>query len=96
MQSHNPWWLRQELILEDDKIKEFEKQKYKFWHLFYFSFPLNKEAIFTLRGSRQVGKTTLLKLLIRKLLLEKKVQRESVFFILAIEFPIMINFINWY
>lgn len=80
LQSHNPWWLRQELILEDDKIKEFEKQKYKFWHSFYFDFPLKKDAIFTLRGPRQVGKTTLLKILIKKLLLEEKIQKEAVFF----------------
>jgi len=80
LQSHNPWWLRQELILEDDKIKEFRKQKYKFWHPFYFNFPLDRDAIFTLRGPRQVGKTTLLKLLIKKLLLEKKVHKEAVFF----------------
>ena len=80
LQSHSPWWIRQELIQEDSKIIEFEQQKYKWWHPFYFEFPLREDGILTLRGPRQVGKTTFLKLLIRRLLLEDKVPRQAVFF----------------
>ncbi len=80
LQSHNPWWIRQELIHEDGKIIEFEQQKYKWIHPFYFDFPLDEDAILTLRGPRQVGKTTFIKLIIRHLLLEKKISREAIFF----------------
>jgi len=80
LQSHNPWWLRQELIQEDTKITEFEGQKFKWLPKVYFDFPLQKDAILTLRGPRQVGKTTFLKLLIRRLLLEENVPRETIFF----------------
>ncbi|MFH1260106.1 MAG: ATP-binding protein [Elusimicrobiota bacterium] len=80
LQSHNPWWLRQELVQEDNKIVEFEQQKYKWHHPFYYNFPLQEDAILTLRGPRQVGKTTFLKLLIRHLLLEVKIPRQAVFF----------------
>lgn len=80
LQSHNPWWIREELINEDIKINEFENQKFKWYHPAYFKFPLNKDAILTLRGPRQVGKTTFLKLLIRRLLLKERIPRESIFF----------------
>lgn len=80
LQSHNPWWLREELIQEDIKINEFDNQRFKWYHSAYFEFPLKEDAILTLRGPRQVGKTTFLKLLIRRLLLEKKLPRESIFF----------------
>jgi predicted AAA+ superfamily ATPase len=80
LQLHNPWWLREELIEEDTKIHEFNSQKYKWYPPAYVNFPLDEDAVLTLRGPRQVGKTTLLKLLIRRLLLDEKFPRESIFF----------------
>lgn len=80
LQSHNPWWIRPELVLEDTKIVEFEGQRYKWWPSVYYDFPISQDAILTLRGPRQVGKTTFLKLLIKKLLLEEKLRREAIFF----------------
>lgn len=78
--EHNPWWRRPEFILEDNFITELERQKYPFYHPLYENFPLNKDGILTLRGPRRIGKTTLLKLLIKRLLLEKKRGKENVFF----------------
>ncbi|MGA1823577.1 MAG: ATP-binding protein [bacterium] len=80
LQSHNLWWIRQELIHEDTKIIEFEQQTYQWFHAFYSDFPLQEDAILTLRGPRQVGKTTFLKLLIRRLLIEDKIPRQAIFF----------------
>lgn len=80
LMEHNPWWRRPEYILEDSYIVEFSQQKYPFYHIFYTEMPLDKDGILTLRGPRRIGKTTLVKLLIRKLLLSNKVERENVFF----------------
>lgn len=80
LQQLNPWWLQPELIQNDDKLLEFKAQKWQNWPDFYYKYPLNKDAIFIMRGPRQIGKTTLLKLLIRKLLLDIKVPKEAVFY----------------
>lgn len=76
----NPWWIQSDLIKKDDKLIEFGSQKYKFWPKFYRRYPLNKDGIFIIRGPRRVGKTTLIKLLIKKLLLEKKLPAEAIMY----------------
>ncbi|MEO0094168.1 MAG: ATP-binding protein [candidate division WOR-3 bacterium] len=78
--EHNPWFGRPEFILDDTYIAEFEKQKYRYLHPLLKSFPTEEDAILTLRGPRRIGKSTLLKLLIRDLLLKRKINRENVFF----------------
>mgnify|MGYP005841266657 FL=1 len=80
IQEHNPWWRRPEFILEDNSILELKKQKYLFLHPLYKNLPLTKDGILTLRGPRRIGKTTLLKLLIKRLLLQEKIEKENVFF----------------
>lgn len=80
IQQHNPWWQRPEYILDNPSIKELEKQKFVYHHPLYKDFPLKKDAVLTLRGPRRIGKTTLLMLLIKKLLLEEKINPENVFF----------------
>ena len=80
IQEHNPWWRRPEFILEDNFIVELERQKYPFFHSLCRDLPTDKDGVLTLRGPRRVGKTTLLKLLIKRLLLEEKIEKENVFF----------------
>jgi len=80
LQQHNPWWRRPEYILDNPFIKELEKQKFVYYHPLYKDFPLKKDAVLTLRGPRRIGKTTLLMLLVKKLLLEKKTNPENIFF----------------
>jgi predicted AAA+ superfamily ATPase len=80
IQRHNPWWQRPEHILDNPAIKELEKRKFIYYHPLYDNFPLKKDAILTLRGPRRIGKTTLLMLLIRKLLLEEKINPENICF----------------
>ena len=80
LRAHNAWWIRQELILDDEKILELDQQKYIYSLPILEQFPFGKDCILTLRGPRQVGKSTVLKLLIKKLLLELKLEKENVFF----------------
>lgn len=75
----NPWWLNREEIGNDDKIKDFNNKKYRYYP------PLLTETlypgnIYSLRGPRQLGKTTALKLIIQSLLLKKQINPYSVFF----------------
>jgi len=79
LQLHNPWWIRKELILEDPYVKEYEEQKFKWIPPFLTSDKLKKDVVLTLRGPRRVGKTTALRLLIKKLLLEDNLLPQSVF-----------------
>lgn len=64
----NPWWRNAAKIHEDTKIKEFELAKAKWKPRIIHSFDLGGSKIYTLRGPRQVGKTTMLKLIVKQLL----------------------------
>ena len=79
LQQKNPWWENAAFIAEDDKIKEFELQKYKYRHPLETTFPLSAPGILTLRWPRQIGKTTLVKLVIQNLL-AKKVPAQNIFY----------------
>ncbi len=65
----NPWWKDPSKIKEDKKIKEWEESKIKYdprlRHVITYDFEPNNTVVYTLRGPRQVGKTTLVKLQIR-------------------------------
>ena len=80
LRQQNPWWFREELIEDDEKILDFEQQSLKYLPPLLQEFPDTVDAILTVRGPRQIGKSTTMKLIIRKLLLEKKVPRQSVFY----------------
>lgn len=59
----NPWWEDKEAIGRDPDIVRFEQQKIKYFP----EFPMG-QGIYVIRGPRQVGKTTLVKLKIKELL----------------------------
>lgn len=80
LQQHNPWWFREEMILDDEKIMEYEKVVYRYIPPILAEYPEETDAILTLRGPRQIGKSTSIKLLIRKLLLELKVPKRYIFY----------------
>ena len=80
LQQHNPWWFREEVILEDEKIIDYERMTYKYVPSILSDYPMKTDAILTLRGPRQIGKSTSIKLLIKKILLELKTQRKHVFY----------------
>lgn len=64
----NPWWARKEAIQEDAKIRQYEAGKYKWRPRILNYIDLGRDVVYSIRGPRQIGKTTMLKLQIRELL----------------------------
>jgi len=78
LKEQNPWWIAKEKIEEDVNLEKLSHVKYQ-WHPPILDlFKTDKDVIYTLRGSRQVGKTTALKLLIKRLL--PTVNKENIFY----------------
>lgn len=80
LQQHNPWWIRPDFIEEDPRIMAIGRQRYVFLPELLVRFPPGTNGVLTIRGPRQVGKTTLVKLMIKKLLTELNAQPLTVFF----------------
>ncbi len=68
LKEQNPWWQGEENIEKDVHIEKLTMLKHKWRPAVIDTFKLDKDVIYTLRGSRQVGKTTLLKILVKELL----------------------------
>ncbi|MHC1599482.1 MAG: ATP-binding protein, partial [Candidatus Methanospirareceae archaeon] len=66
--KHNLWWRDPSEIFNDEKIKEFEAATIQWKPRIRYYINFDKDKIYTLRGPRQVGKTTLIKLMIKDLL----------------------------
>ena len=68
----NPWWKDKNKIYDDKKIKEWKNSSIKYdprlRHTINYDFAPENTVVYTLRGLRQVGKTTLIKLQIRDFL----------------------------
>jgi len=77
--QHNPWWRDPSEISNDERIKEFEAATIQWKPRIKYYINFDKDKIYTLRGPRQVGKTTLIKLLIKDLLAEGK-DSKSIFY----------------
>lgn len=77
---YNPWWETAEAVKSDIKIREFNSQKFQYRHHLLKTFPIQQDAVLTLRGPRRIGKTTLVKLIIQNLLLNSKISPENIFF----------------
>ena len=72
LKEQNPWWVAKEKIEEDVNLEKLSHVRY-IWHPQALkAVNLEKDVIYTLRGSRQIGKTTALKLLVKRLLGEKE------------------------
>lgn len=65
--DYNPWWKNKSTIEEDPQIKIWEESKLKWNPRLRYTFHPG-DFIYSLRGPRQVGKTTLVKLEIRQVL----------------------------
>lgn len=68
LMDQNPWWRKPEEISKDKNIIALTKSKVCWDPRIKYTFDLDADVIYTLRGPRQVGKTTLLKDMIRGLL----------------------------
>jgi len=76
--NHNPWWTDAARIQDEPEILAWVKSGFRRGPLDEISFTPD-DAVYSLRGPRQVGKTTLLKLEIKRLL-EGGVPRKNVFY----------------
>ncbi|MEW5996078.1 MAG: ATP-binding protein [Candidatus Micrarchaeota archaeon] len=79
LRAFNRWWDDPLAISLDEKIIEFEEKQYK-WKPDLPSYLPEPGNIYSLRGPRQLGKSTLVKLIIRDLLLQKKQKPKSIFY----------------
>jgi hypothetical protein len=83
---YNPWWTRRDWDARDPLIQAFEGSTLKreprlYYHLRKYITKPGKYGVITIRGPRRVGKTTLIKLLIRYLIREEHVSPRSVFYV---------------
>ena len=76
--DQNPWWRNPLSIEEDRHIAIWKNSRVPSDPRVRYRFKWDRDAIYTLRGPRQVGKTTLLKQMIRDLL--SKVDSKRVFY----------------
>lgn len=70
----NPWWKDREAILKDPKVVEALSKTKKFIP------KLEEKGFFSLRGPRQVGKSTMLKLFVHQLIIEKGIDVRKVMY----------------
>lgn len=75
----NPWWRDRSAVEDDPDLERLRAQPARYDHDIPFS--LDVDAVYTLRGPRQVGKSTLLKRIARHLLIERRVGVRSLFFL---------------
>lgn len=76
----NPWWRDRRAIEQDKYIRAFETSRIK-WRPPLLRMPLHEDALHVIKGPRQVGKTTLIKLIIRSLLADEAISEKDVLFL---------------
>jgi len=95
----NPWWEDKKNIENDVHIKKLKGRKYIYEPQLFKSSDLKKDAVYTLRGARQVGKTTLVKLIIKDLL-GKSINPRNIFYysmdLVKDDKELFEIFISWY
>jgi len=72
----NPWWTEISLINDDPYLAEYDHAPLKWEPSHFHTLKLDQDLIYILLGPRQVGKTTLFKLLIRSLLVREAFPQE--------------------
>lgn len=77
--EYNPWWLNKNAIDEDSRVADWESSRFKWSPRLGETFDWDLDIIYVLRGPRQVGKTTLMKLKIRELI-ESGVESRHIFY----------------
>lgn len=66
--QRNPWWKGKEFILEDRNLRKRKGSSVDWTPRIKYKFTLDEDAVYTVRGPRQVGKTTLVKIMMEELL----------------------------
>jgi uncharacterized protein len=75
----NVWWKGKEYLEEDKHLREYREKKYKWQPKILKDIRLIPGNLYSLRGPRQIGKTTLVKLIIESLI-QNGVQEKMVFY----------------
>ncbi len=82
LRESNPWWKSAKNIDNDIKIREWENSKIKYdprmRHM--IKFYEDNDVVYTIRGPRQVGKTTLIKLQIREFIKRVGISPHNIFY----------------
>lgn len=81
LSENNPWWTDRNNVLNDNKLETLGTFTYQWDPNLKYFIKLENDVIYTIRGPRQVGKTTLMKIMIKELLLDKKTPPENIFFL---------------
>ncbi len=76
----NPWWTDASNIERDSYVITWKNSILKYIPTMITKFNIESDHIYTLRGIRQVGKTTLIKILIRDLLIEKGIDPRNILY----------------
>jgi predicted AAA+ superfamily ATPase len=74
----NPWWSDPTAIDADYHLAQLQAQPLVSQHS--IPFDLHTDAVYTIRGPRQVGKTTFLKRIVRRLLTEEQVKPRRILY----------------
>jgi predicted AAA+ superfamily ATPase len=78
--QQNPWWADGSRLSGDQTLQDYAAQVVRWTPRLLDRFLLSKDRVYTLRGPRQVGKTTLLKLVLDRLVREESVDPRAVFY----------------
>ncbi len=78
--EQNPWWDDDSAIERDGKILEFEKSRLNWIPRIFDQIDFTHPRVYTIRGPRQVGKTTLQKLLIRRLINGERISPRAILY----------------
>ncbi len=76
----NIWWKGKEYLKDDKHLKEYREKKYKWQPELLNDLRLIPGNLYSLRGPRQIGKTTLVKLILESLI-QNGVKEKAVFYI---------------
>lgn len=77
----NPWWEDETKIELDRHILNFKNSSFKWEPSVLNEMNLHDEGIYTLRGPRQIGKTTILKLLMYKLIKKENLPPQRILYL---------------
>lgn len=76
----NIWWKGKEYLKEDKHLREYQEKKYKWQPGILSDLKIVTGNLYSLRGPRQIGKTTLVKLIIESLI-QRGIPEKAVFYI---------------
>src|SRR5438552_14051114 len=77
--GQNKWWANPRAIDYDRNILAISESKFQWEPRLLYTFDFSKDLVFSLRGPRQIGKTTLLKLLTKDLR-DRGIPQDHVFY----------------